>query len=224
MGGGHRASGRSTRRRRGRRSACSTGAAALATVGVDARRRCPTSSSPTSTTTTSVASTSFPAARFHVQDREVAYATGRHMTRPALQPRLHRGPRRSTWCARCTTAGWSSTPATTQLAPGLSVHLVGGHTRRAAGRAGRDERRAGWCWRRTPPTTTRTSRPGARSPSCSTSERDGGGLHTTLARLASTTGRRHPGPRSAGARPLPPPSPGLEGIAVRLDQGRVARR
>ena len=31
----------------------------------------------------------FPSARFHVQDREMAFATGRHMTAPALSHALH---------------------------------------------------------------------------------------------------------------------------------------
>lgn len=69
----------------------------------------------------------FPKARFHVQDAEPAYATGRCMCHPALrqpfnvedivsfvrklyggQVEFHRGD--------------------TELAPGLSLHLIGGHT------------------------------------------------------------------------------------------------
>jgi glyoxylase-like metal-dependent hydrolase (beta-lactamase superfamily II) len=69
----------------------------------------------------------FPAAKFHIQDAEPAYATGRCMCHPALrhpfdvenivsfvrklyggQVEFHRG--------------------TVELTPGLSLHLVGGHT------------------------------------------------------------------------------------------------
>jgi len=69
----------------------------------------------------------FPNARFHVQDREMAYATGRHMTRPeqghaftpdhvaALVHAVHTG--RVVFHA-----------GDDELAPGLSVHLIGGHT------------------------------------------------------------------------------------------------
>jgi glyoxylase-like metal-dependent hydrolase (beta-lactamase superfamily II) len=69
----------------------------------------------------------FSNARFHVQDREMAYATGRHMTRPAL--------------SHAFTADHISALVRTvhdgrvifhagdeELAPGLSVHLIGGHT------------------------------------------------------------------------------------------------
>jgi glyoxylase-like metal-dependent hydrolase (beta-lactamase superfamily II) len=69
----------------------------------------------------------FPAARFHVQDREMAYATGRHMGRAALSHAftadhvgelvhlVHRG--RVVFHA-----------GDEELSPGLSVHLIGGHT------------------------------------------------------------------------------------------------
>jgi glyoxylase-like metal-dependent hydrolase (beta-lactamase superfamily II) len=69
----------------------------------------------------------FPAARFHVQDREMAYATGRHMTRSALsQPFTadHIGE-----LVRAVHGGRVVFHAgDEELAPGLSVHLIGGHT------------------------------------------------------------------------------------------------
>lgn len=83
----------------------------------------------------------FPQATFHVQDAESAYATGRCMCHPALrqpfnvedivsfvrklyggQVKFHRG--------------------TAELAPGLSLHLVGGHT--AGLQAVRVWTRRGW--------------------------------------------------------------------------------
>jgi glyoxylase-like metal-dependent hydrolase (beta-lactamase superfamily II) len=69
----------------------------------------------------------FPRARFHVQDREVAFATGRHMTHGAISHAFT-----ATHIAEMVLlvhggrvvfhdgAEW--------LAPGLSVHHVGGHT------------------------------------------------------------------------------------------------
>jgi glyoxylase-like metal-dependent hydrolase (beta-lactamase superfamily II) len=69
----------------------------------------------------------FPAARFHVQDREMAYATGRHMTR---------GPLNHSFTADHV-AGLVRTvhdgrvvfhDGDDELGTGLSVHLIGGHT------------------------------------------------------------------------------------------------
>lgn len=69
----------------------------------------------------------FPSARFHLQDAEMAYATGRPMTHPGLSHaftadhvadlvHLVHGQRVVFHDGDC------------ELAPGLSVHLVGGHT------------------------------------------------------------------------------------------------
>jgi glyoxylase-like metal-dependent hydrolase (beta-lactamase superfamily II) len=100
--------------------------AALATVGVDAA------------TVTDVILThlhydhaggvgELPAARFHVQDRELAYVTGRHMAHPALNHAFtvdHIGA-----LVRLVHEGRVVFhDGDAELAPGLSVHLVGGHT------------------------------------------------------------------------------------------------
>lgn len=69
----------------------------------------------------------FPAARFHVQDREMAYATGRHMTRPALGQAFT--AEHVSELVMTVYAGRVVFHAGDQeLAPGLSVHLIGGHT------------------------------------------------------------------------------------------------
>jgi glyoxylase-like metal-dependent hydrolase (beta-lactamase superfamily II) len=111
--------------RRGRRLVRST-TEALATVGVDAA------------SVTDVVLThlhydhaggwdQFPAARFHLQDREMAFATGRHMTRPALNH-----PFTSDHVAELVRAAYAGRvvfhDGDDELAPGLSVHLIGGHT------------------------------------------------------------------------------------------------
>ncbi len=69
----------------------------------------------------------FPAARFHIQDSEVAYATGRHMCRPALG--------HSYACdhvvdvVRNVFAGRVAFhDGDGEVAPGITVHHVGGHT------------------------------------------------------------------------------------------------
>lgn len=69
----------------------------------------------------------FPQARFHVQDREMAFATGRHMT--------HRGLNHAFTASHIADmvllvhdGRVVFHDGTSELAPGLSVHHVGGHT------------------------------------------------------------------------------------------------
>jgi glyoxylase-like metal-dependent hydrolase (beta-lactamase superfamily II) len=69
----------------------------------------------------------FPSARFHVQDREVAFATGRHMTTPSQQHGFT--PQHVADFVLAVHAGRVVFhDGDRQLAPGLSVHHVGGHT------------------------------------------------------------------------------------------------
>jgi glyoxylase-like metal-dependent hydrolase (beta-lactamase superfamily II) len=69
----------------------------------------------------------FPQARFHVQDREVAYATGRHMTHRALNHAFT--PRHIADFVEGVHGGRAVFhDGIAELAPGLSVHHLGGHT------------------------------------------------------------------------------------------------
>lgn len=69
----------------------------------------------------------FPAARFHVQDREVAYATGRHMTHRALNHAFT--PSHIADFVLAVHAGRVVFhDGDAELAPGLSLHHIGGHT------------------------------------------------------------------------------------------------
>jgi glyoxylase-like metal-dependent hydrolase (beta-lactamase superfamily II) len=103
-----------------------TATEALATVGVDAGR------------VTDVVLThfhydhiggwdQFPAARFHVQDREMAFATGRHMTRAPLNHSFT-----ADHVAGLVGAVHGGRvvfhDGDDELASGLTVHLIGGHT------------------------------------------------------------------------------------------------
>jgi glyoxylase-like metal-dependent hydrolase (beta-lactamase superfamily II) len=69
----------------------------------------------------------FPAARFHVQDREIAFATGRHMTahanRRAYTPQHVADVVLAVHADRVVFHDGDA-----ELAPGLTVHHVGGHT------------------------------------------------------------------------------------------------
>lgn len=70
----------------------------------------------------------FPLARFHLQDTEMAYATSRHMTEPYLGHAYHVShvveAVRNLYGGRVVFHDGDQT-----VAPGISVHLVGGHTR-----------------------------------------------------------------------------------------------
>jgi glyoxylase-like metal-dependent hydrolase (beta-lactamase superfamily II) len=69
----------------------------------------------------------FPAARFHIQDREVAFATGRHMTSRALNHSFT--PRHiADFIMEVHGGRVVFHDGDADLAPGLSVHHVGGHT------------------------------------------------------------------------------------------------
>jgi glyoxylase-like metal-dependent hydrolase (beta-lactamase superfamily II) len=69
----------------------------------------------------------FPKARFHLQDREMAFATGRHMThrplRMAFDVETVTGLVREVYKDRV-----QFHDGTAELAPGFSLHWVGGHT------------------------------------------------------------------------------------------------
>jgi glyoxylase-like metal-dependent hydrolase (beta-lactamase superfamily II) len=69
----------------------------------------------------------FPNANFHIQDRELRYCTGRHMTHPHLRgsfaPADVEGMVRRLYAGRVTFHDGD-----VELAPGLSLHFIGGHT------------------------------------------------------------------------------------------------
>lgn len=70
----------------------------------------------------------FPAATFHLQDEELAYATGRHMARPVFSGAFDVedvvGMVRNVYRGRVRFHDGDA-----ELLPGLSVHLIGGHTK-----------------------------------------------------------------------------------------------
>ncbi len=202
--------------RRGRRLLRST-ADALAIVGVDA------------TSVSDVILThlhydhvggfdQLPSARFHLQDREMAYATGRHMTRPALNQ-----PFTADHVAdlvRAVHAGRVRFHAgDEELAPGLSVHLIGGHTDGLQVARVRTEQ--GWLVLASDASHYYENMEAARPFPIVF---DVGAMvegYDTLRRLASSADAIVPGHDPIVLERYPPAGPGLEGIAVRLDAGRA---
>jgi glyoxylase-like metal-dependent hydrolase (beta-lactamase superfamily II) len=69
----------------------------------------------------------FPAATFHLQDREMQYATGRHMAQPVFSGAFDVedvvGMVRNTYAGRVRFHDGDA-----EIAPGVSLHYIGGHT------------------------------------------------------------------------------------------------
>ncbi len=69
----------------------------------------------------------FPAATFHLQDKEMNYATGRHMAKPVFSGAFDVedivGMVRGNYAGRVRFHDGDA-----QIAPGVSLHLIGGHT------------------------------------------------------------------------------------------------
>src|SRR3546814_8913632 len=69
----------------------------------------------------------FPKARLHLQEREMRYATGRHMAEALLREAYSVESVTDLVCALYEDrVGFVA--GTTELAPGISLHHVGGHT------------------------------------------------------------------------------------------------
>jgi glyoxylase-like metal-dependent hydrolase (beta-lactamase superfamily II) len=200
--------------RRGRRLVRST-TEALATIGIDAAQ------------VTDVILThlhydhvggfeQFPGARFHLQDREMAYATGRHMTRPMFSHAFT-----ATHVAdlvlevhRSRVMFWDGDH---EVAPGISVHLIGGHT--AGLQVVRVNTASGWLVLASDATHYYENMDSARPFPVVV---DVGAMvegWETCRRLATHPDLVIPGHDPAVLTRFPPAATGLDGIAVRLDGG-----
>jgi glyoxylase-like metal-dependent hydrolase (beta-lactamase superfamily II) len=159
----------------------------------------------------------FPTACFHVQDREMAFATGRNMSRPALNQ-----PFTADHVAELVRAVYAGRvlfhDGDEQLAPGLSVHLVGGHT--AGLQVVRVETAEGALVLASDASHYYENMEAGRPFPIVF---DVGAMvqgYFTLRRLASTPDAIVPGHDPLVLERYPPAGEGLDGIAVRLDVGR----
>jgi glyoxylase-like metal-dependent hydrolase (beta-lactamase superfamily II) len=156
----------------------------------------------------------FPRARFHLQDREMAYATGRYMGTDffasAYEVDEIAAMVRSVYAGRVRFHDGDA-----QLAPGLSLHLIGGHTKGL--QVVRLWTRVGWLVLASDASHYTANREDARPfPVVAdvTAMVDG---WRRLEELATAPRFIVPGHDPAVMRQYRAPSPALEGIAVRLD-------
>jgi glyoxylase-like metal-dependent hydrolase (beta-lactamase superfamily II) len=124
---------------RGRKILCTAGQA-LAAIGIDAAKA-------TDVIVTHLhydhigGFAQFPAARYHLQDREMAYATGRHMAEREIG-RHYTADHVAGMVQRVFAGRVAFHDGDADLAPGLSLHLLGGHT--VGMQAVRVRTRIGW--------------------------------------------------------------------------------
>jgi glyoxylase-like metal-dependent hydrolase (beta-lactamase superfamily II) len=159
----------------------------------------------------------FPSARFHLQDREMAYATGRHMTRAALNQAFtaeHVAELvRAVHAGRVVFHDGDDEPV-----PGLSLHLIGGHTDGL--QVVRVHTEGGWLVLASDASHYYENIEAGRPFSIVF---DVGAMldgYDKIRRLASGPDAIVPGHDPKVLERYPPAAPGLEGVAVRLDLGR----
>jgi glyoxylase-like metal-dependent hydrolase (beta-lactamase superfamily II) len=156
----------------------------------------------------------FPNATYHVQDREMAYCTGRHMRHPllarAMEPDDIAAMIRRLFAGRVEFHDGSE-----ELAPGLSVHHVGGHTMGL--QIVRVRTRRGWVVLAADASHFYANFEGMRAYPTVYNVAEMLDGFATLKRLASSPQHIVPGHDPLVLRRYPAARPGLEGIAARLD-------
>lgn len=156
----------------------------------------------------------FPNARFHLQDAEMSFATGRHMCHGYLNHGYEvddvAAMVRLVYSDRvCFHTG------SHELAPGLSVHLIGGHT--SGLQCVRVWTRRGWLVLASDASHYYEH---MQSDRCFSAAFHLGEMldgYRTMRELADSEEHIIPGHDPLVMRRYPPPNPKLEGIAVRLD-------
>ena len=156
----------------------------------------------------------FPKAVFHLQDRELAYATGRHMRHQAFSGAYEVdevvGVVRQVYKGRVEFHNGDA-----ELAPGLTVHFIGGHT--AGLQVVRVMTRRGWVVVASDATHFYANMEQARPFPIVYSVADMIDGHRRLRELAASPAHIIPGHDPEVLRRYPPPARELEGIVARLD-------
>ena len=156
----------------------------------------------------------FPSARFHLQDAEMGFATGRHMCdgyfSHGYEVEEVVGMVRLVYKDRV-----AFHAGTHELAPGISLHLIGGHT--AGLQCVRVMTRRGWVVLASDASHYYEHMRSHRFFSLAFNLGDMVNGYRTLHELAESPKHVIPGHDPLVMRYYPPASPELEGIAVRLD-------
>jgi glyoxylase-like metal-dependent hydrolase (beta-lactamase superfamily II) len=156
----------------------------------------------------------FPAATFHLQDLEMNYATGRHMGKPVFSGAFDVedvvGMVRSNYAGRVRFHDGDTT-----LAPGLSLHLIGGHTMGL--QVVRVATRRGWLVLASDASHFYANMEQVRPFPIVYNVADMVEGYDRLRALAASPGHIIPGHDPLVLARYPAPSPDLQGIAARLD-------
>jgi len=156
----------------------------------------------------------FPAATFHLQDEELAYATGRHMARPVFSGAFDVedvvGMVRNVYRGRVRFHDGDA-----ELFPGVSVHLIGGHTKGL--QVVRIATRRGWLVLASDASHFYANMEQARPFPIVYSVADMVEGYDRLRQLAQSPAHIIPGHDPEVLRRYPAPREDLQGIAARLD-------
>lgn len=156
----------------------------------------------------------FPQATYHVQDREMAYCTGRCMCHAFQRVPFDVGDV-TAMVGRVFEGRARFHDGVGELAPGLSVHLVGGHSMGL--QVVRVRTRRGWVVLASDASHFYANMEQGRPFPIAASITDTLEGYGTLRRLASSPAHVVPGHDPMVLERYPAAGPGLEGIAVRLD-------
>ncbi|MCI0430306.1 MAG: N-acyl homoserine lactonase family protein [Rhodospirillales bacterium] len=156
----------------------------------------------------------FPDATFHLQDLEMAYVTGRHMCHAPIG-QVFEAKDVCAMVRRVFGGRLQFHDGTEELAPGLSVHLIGGHTMGL--QAVRVWTRRGWVVLASDASHLYANMEQERPFPIIYNLGDMLEGYRTLQKLASSREHIVPGHDPLVLKRYPAPKKGLEGIAVRLD-------
>ncbi len=156
----------------------------------------------------------FPNARFHLQDHEMAYATGRHMATPALG-HAFTADHIAAMVHRVFDGNVVFHDGAAELAPGLSLHHVGGHTMGL--QVVRVMTRRGWLVLASDASHFYENMEAGRPFPIVYNVGDMLGAFETMRGLAESPSHIVPGHDPLVMERYPPADTSLEGIAVRLD-------
>ena len=156
----------------------------------------------------------FPNARYHIQDKEMQFCTGRCMCHHAIRGSFEAGDV-SAMVDRLFAGRLQFHDGSEEIAPGLSVHFIGGHTMGL--QSVRILTRRGWVVLASDAAHFYAHMEQGRPFVAVYNVPDMLEGHNTLRKLASSPAHVVPGHDPLVMKRYPAARPGLEGIAVRLD-------